>query len=473
MSELSSTKHGHALCAVSPAGFRSRIERYKSTYAWIKTGRGKLALCPKPCSEDIAKALLASLDARELLPPVDLVLATPILVEREGRLEPLGRGYHERERLLITKGELPLSVELGVAVRSLWDVLSDFRFPTPDDRSRALASLITPALTMGGLLGGYAPLEIAEATAPQSGKGYRQKLIHAVYGERAYTVARRQGGVGSFDESLSMALFSGKPFILIDNIRGLLDSQYLESIITFPEEVAVRIPRREEIQVDASRVTFQLTSNGTEITPDLAARSCITRIRKQPPRYKFRVYPEGDLLDHVRKNQPHYLGCVFAVVTAWYAQGKPTIRGSSHDFRGWAEALDWIVQRLFKAAPLLEGHDCAQERASDPALTWLRHLCVAAAKTKQLGVELSASDLLELCEDEDITLPRRIGTNPGDGAKAVGQVLAKLYREAGGDTLAVDEYEMQRIEREEYDSVERKHRQVKRYVIQETRSGKC
>jgi hypothetical protein len=71
---------------------------------------------------------------------------------------------------------------------------------------------------MGGLLGGYAPLDIAEATAPQSGKGYRQKLTHAVYGERAYTVARRQGGVGSIDESLGMALFSGKPFILIDNI---------------------------------------------------------------------------------------------------------------------------------------------------------------------------------------------------------------------------------------------------------------
>jgi hypothetical protein len=330
-----------------------------------------------------------------------------------------------------------------------------------------LASVITPALTMGGLLGGYAPLDIAEATAPQSGKGYRQKLTHAVYGG-AYTVARRQGGVGSIDESLGMALFSGEPFILIDNIRGLLDSQYLESIITCPEEVAIRIPRREEIQVDASRVTFQLTSNGAEITPDLAARSCITRIRKQPPGYKLRVYPEGSLLEHVRKNQPRYLGCVFAVVAEWYAQGKPTIRGSSHDFREWAEALDWIVQRLFKATPLLEGHDCAQERASDLALTWLRHVCVAAAKTNQLGVELSASDLLELCEDEDITLPRRIGTNPGDDAKAVGQVLAKLYRRANGNTLAADEYEMQRIEREEYDSAERKHRQVKRYVIQET-----
>lgn len=466
VSELTATKHGHALCAVSPAGFRSRIERYKPTYAWVKTGHGKLALCPKPCPEDIAKALLASLDARDLLPQVDLVLATPILVEREGGLEPLSRGYHEHERLLITKGELPLPVEVGEAVRSLQDLLSDFLFPTPGDRSRALASLITPALTMGGLLGGYAPLDIAEATAPQSGKGYRQKLTHAVYGERAYTVARREGGVGSIDESLGMALFSGKPFILIDNIRGLLASQYLESVITFPEQVAVRIPRREEIQVDASRVTFQLTSNGAETTADLAARSCIIRIRKQPPGYKFRVYPEGYLLDHVRKNQPHYLACVFAVVTKWYTQGKPTIRGSSHDFRDWAEALDWIVQRLFKAAPLLEGHDCAQERASDPALTWLRHVCIAAAKTNQLGVELSASALLELCEDEDITLPRRIGTNPGDGAKGVGQVLAKLYREAEGDTLAVDEYEMRRIETDEYDSVQRKHRKVKRYVIQ-------
>ena len=63
--------------------------------------------------------------------------------------------------------------------------------------------------------------------------------------------------------------------------------------------------------------------------------------------------------------------------------------------------------------------------------------------------------------------------NIQDGAKAVGQVLAKLYREANGDTSAVDEYETQRIEREEYDSVGRKQREVQRYVIQETHTEKC
>jgi hypothetical protein len=113
------------------------------------------------------------------------------LRQRPIRPLPHGGRHHQRQgRLAWLQHTLASMDEHG-------DLLRDFLFPTPGDRSRALASVITPALTMGGLVGGYAPLDIAEATAPQSGKGYRQKLTHAVYGERAYTVARRQGGVGS------------------------------------------------------------------------------------------------------------------------------------------------------------------------------------------------------------------------------------------------------------------------------------
>src|SRR5262245_42173405 len=43
-----------------------------------------------------------------------------------------------------------------------------------------------------------------------------------------YFAARRIGGVGSLDESYSQALLSGRPFVMIDNLRGRLDSQLLE-----------------------------------------------------------------------------------------------------------------------------------------------------------------------------------------------------------------------------------------------------
>ncbi len=92
------------------------------------------------------------------------------------------------------------------------------------------------------------------------------------------------------------------------------------------------------VEVDPRRVVVQFTSNKADITIDLANRSSCVRILKQPDGYRFREYPEGGILDHVRANQPLYLGAVFAVVKAWHVAGKPHTDTTGHDFRAWAGA---------------------------------------------------------------------------------------------------------------------------------------
>ena len=86
---------------------------------------------------------------------------------------------------------------------------------------------------------------------------------------------------------------------------------------------------------------------------------------------------EGDLLDHVRHWQDYYLGCVFAVIRAWHAHGQPRTKETRHDFREWAQIVDWIVQNIFQTVPLMDGHQQAQERVSNPALVWLRSVVLA------------------------------------------------------------------------------------------------
>jgi hypothetical protein len=87
------------------------------------------------------------------------------------------------------------------------------------------------------------------------------------------------------------------------------------------------------------------------------------------------------LLQHVKANQPHYLGCVFAVIRKWLDCAKPrTLIETRHDFRDWAQIMNAIVTRLFKAAPLLDGHEAAQDRVSNPALNFVRSLCLAVTE---------------------------------------------------------------------------------------------
>ena len=254
-----------------------------------------------------------------------------------------------------------------MALKILDDVLSEFDFTTPADKSRAVAAIISPALRMVELLSCHMPMFVIEADETQTGKGYLLGIIQLIYGETPAIIGKRNGGVGCFDEDLSKALVGGRQFIQLDNVRAKLDSQFLELILTAPlhGSVTCRIPHKGSTEVNPSRFIFQLTSNGFESTADLANRSCLVRLRKRVG-YDFRRYPKGDIRDHVAANQPMMLAAVHSLASQWLSCGKQSTddtRGEGR-FRQWTRALDWIVQDICGLDPLLDGHQEAQKRTS-------------------------------------------------------------------------------------------------------------
>ncbi len=438
---------GLVLEPVHAASFRSRLESCGRLMVWRKGKHGQDVLQCTTCPEDMARALLASDPARELLPPIAALTGCPVAIENaEGDLQILARGYHEeRGGLLVTAGSIPPQVDTEEAARALSDLLAEFDFQTPADRSRALAAFVAPALALGGFLRGRVPMDVAEADQSQAGKGYRQKLVAAVYNESPRVVAQRDGGVGSFDESFSQALIAARPFIQFDNLRGAFNSTFVEAFFT-ADSIGARVPHRGEVPVDPRRFFIFASSNGIEATRDLANRSSFVRIRKRE-RYQFRAHPEGGLLEHVQAQQPYHLGCVFSVIAAWLAAGKPRTAETRHDFRDWAQTLDWIVQHLFQAAPLLDGHLAAQERVSNPALVLLRALCLAAEQDQRTDEDLSASAFAELAELHGIPVPGVRAGQEERAARQVGIHLGRLFK--GADTLEVDGFQVRRTERQE------------------------
>src|SRR5437660_779388 len=108
----------------------------------------------KRCSQSNAEALLATIEARELLPPIRLVTRAAVIVPGENdHPVVLGPGYHAAGGgVLVTGRETPVRVDLAEAVRALRDLQGDFDFATPGDESRSVAAMIVPALKMGGWL---------------------------------------------------------------------------------------------------------------------------------------------------------------------------------------------------------------------------------------------------------------------------------------------------------------------------------
>jgi hypothetical protein len=474
VTELAMGEDGlQSLAPVTPSALRSRLDREAPQVAAYVRIKNALALREKRCSYSNAEALLDAVEARELLPSIGLVAQAAVIVPGTGgRPKVLGPGYHPvAGGVLVLGRETPPRVNLREAVQALADLLVDFSFAAPGDRSRAVAAMVTPGLKMGGWLHGPSPIDVAESDQSQAGKGYRLHMVQAIYAEQAYLVAQRDGGVGSLDESISAALLSGRPFVTLDNIRGRLDSKFLESVITWPQSVRVRVPHRGEVSVDARNVNFQLSSNGIEATRDLVNRCSITRIQKHPNDYVFHECPEGDVLSHIKARAAYYRGCVFAVIEAWANAGRPQLKTQStgfHDFKEWAGVLGWIVQDLFRMSPLLEGHTASQARASDPALSWLRSVCLAADQMSQVGSSLSATAIAELCDQAGIDLPGLRSPAADDQArKQVGKLLARCFRDvAEANELVIEGFVIHRIETVEYDRDHRCDRAVRRYQIE-------
>jgi hypothetical protein len=122
------------------------------------------------------------------------------------------------------------------------------------------------------------------------------KVISRIYGERSFVItlpSEAKKGVGSLDESLSEALLSGAPFIALDNLRGEISNQMIESAIRGEGKVAVRQAYSRTTQIETDHVYWLAKSNRAQTTPDLANRSIITRLRKCAPDFQFKNYAEG------------------------------------------------------------------------------------------------------------------------------------------------------------------------------------
>jgi Bifunctional DNA primase/polymerase, N-terminal len=448
---------------VRPASLASDFEAV-ATLVRKKSRDPKKKPITTVCSESMARLIMHADAFTNELPPIRVVVPCPVLVERpSGELvEVVG---YDRDSGVLAAGEPTENLSLVEARRLIESVVDDFRFASDGDRSRAIAAIITPALVLGDLLPGRAPVDLGEANDSQTGKGFRNKLTAAIYNQKVATITQRKGGVGSLEESFSSVLIRGANFICLDNVRGQINSPTIESFLT-EDRYAARVPYSDSVEIDPRRVVVMITSNNAEITRDLANRSSAVRILKQPAGFRFRTFPEGDILDHVRIHHRRFLGAVFSTVRAWHAAGKPRTRESRHDFRGWAQTLDWIVQKLLQGAPIMDGHQEIQRRMTTPSLTWLRELVIAIDRrdrldgwlraTEVLGVLIAvgSTDIPGACgEDADLDDPNTCKK----AARGIGRRLAQCFQDRS--SLTIDAFLIER--REETDELGRPRRTIR------------
>jgi hypothetical protein len=455
---LKDKQHHDALVPLEADALRSRIEQDFRCMAWREKHGQKVKL-PARCVHDTANVLLKTDEAFALLPPLRTLSACPILAGEPKQLKILGAGYHARDGgIYVQGGEVKLPETVKVARDLLLGLFVDYQFVSQSDKGRAAAFFISPALRAGQLLGEGTdfPLDLSEADRSQAGKTIRLKMVHAIYGETPYIITNREGGVGSIDESISSALIAAKPFIMIENYRGRIDSQILESCLRGIGCVGARIPHRGERQVPVGHINWQLSSNGIDSPLDFANRTIISRIQKQEPNHQFYNWPAGSVIAQIKADQAKYLGAVFKLVLEWDSRGRPRTTENRHDFREWVQALDWIVQNLLELPPLLDGHSEELLRISSPALSWLRQVALSLERLHRLEESFLPSEVAQICNDAGIPLSKgdRV-LSPEQQTMIAGRMLNHIFSEQ--EEIAIDRFSIRRETKTIYDPDQRKN----------------
>jgi len=442
--ELVNEGNGHSIEVLKPAAAQSRFEKF-ADFSRAGATINDLAT-PTTISKAQAEMYLSSAECRALLPKLNGIIRFPLVVEKGNNLRLLTNGYDEETGFYVESAKEPEEMSLGEAVEFISGLLDEFDFLTPGDRSRAIASMLTPAMKLSGLIKGFVPVDVAEANASQSGKTFRQKMVAALYNQNVVVVTKKAAGVGGMEETFSDHLVKGHTFIQFDNVRGKLDSQYLEAFLTSSDSFSARIPYSQSIKIDPSKFIVFISSNGFEATKDLTNRASIIRIKKREG-HQFRTYNGKDALEMMFELQQVWYGAVLTVINAWHEQGKQRTNDTRHDFRDWCQILDWIVQNIFQAAPLMDDHAEAKERAASPNLTFLRALAIAVHEDHRLNQSFSATNLVNLCVEKEIAIPGLSDNLQADtdaGKKQLGTIMARLFGDRS--ELTIEDFHVAKIE---------------------------
>jgi DNA polymerase-1 len=444
--------------------FATDIERPFDLQKYVETEEGP-KLKPSRCGVENAQLLLHTREMQQYSLPLRSVAASPVLIVRNGKPVVLQKGYHrDEEGLFVAKNldipEVALSEGVALLTKGLF---ADYKWVSESDLSRAVAQVISPALKLGNFLpGADFPIDLGLADQSQAGKTLRMKIAARIYGENAYTVINKRGGVGSLDETLATALCSGRLFISIDNVRGEIDSQLLESTLRGTGSVPVRLPYRSEILVRTDRVIVQLSSNSANLTKDLANRCIITNSRKQSGDYRPHLPWGQEFIRLLEDRQPTYLGAVHAVVREWILRGKPRTHETRHDFRDWVQSLDWIVQNIFQLPPLMNDHSETQSRLSNKVFSWFREVVLGIVRAnKNLPVTVQATDIRDVCDAYSIVIPGLRGDADDEARNQfLGRLLAQVFSDS--ETVVVEEFSATRF-------LEKgSHKPIKKYSIAKT-----
>jgi hypothetical protein len=218
-------------------------------------------------------------------------------------------------------------------------------FPWADDGGRSKAVAIAAMLTTfaGGLMPTKAtkPVFIYTANAEGSGKTTLAQLAGTPYADTPAEAAPRDEA--EWQKKLLSLVISGRRLVLLDNLKGHLNSPSFEGYTTSATFGGRILGGSREFTGEAG-ATILITGNGLTFTPDLRRRALIVELFMKELRAEDRTFRRRISPATISAMRPRILSALWGIVTAWDHAGRPQASRMNTSFPEWCETIGGMVE---------------------------------------------------------------------------------------------------------------------------------
>ena len=335
---------------LKPTRFITILEKYFKPFTYNQKG-DKI---DKSLTTAIASVVLTSPHFQDNLYSIERILPVQIPLLYEKKLTFPKSGYDKRFKTWLPYNS-PCVTNYDMSLDEAKDIIntiySGFCFQSEQDRTNAIAAMITPYLK--GIFTNFnvrTPVFFYVANRERAGKDYCAGVTGIIYEGQAIEenpISTSEKGGNSNDElrkSITSAMIQGRKRFHSSNNKGLINNAVFESATT-NSVWTDRILGKNEKVIFSNELDFSMSGNiGTKLTPDLANRSIYINLFLDIEDANERVFKIPNLHGWVLENRDLILSAIYCLIKNWFNHNCPKGSAPFTSFQEWAEICGGIME---------------------------------------------------------------------------------------------------------------------------------
>ena len=365
---------------VSPQALRTLAARFCDFPEFVKGINGDPVERNSNMTSDNANAVMASSDFLDRFREIARVSEVRLpIIRSNGVLELLPEGYDAEAKVYSFAG---VSYAEDMTLEAAHVVLDGLRseFPWNVDssgcpglsRSRCLAAMLAPFLDQN-FMGKLRPAFLFSANTEGAGKTLLVKLcLTPVFGETS-ACTYPDGRGDEMRKLLDAEVLGASPYLLLDNVKGKMNSSALESFLTSTSWKGRILGQSKSFNLKKDCVVY-ISANDAKPTADLLRRSVRLELFVKTADPASRTIK--DFLDEpkILSRRSEILAALWAVCREWDKSGQKTCSGILNGFEDWSRIVGGMVE-FFDGKNIFLRDVASTDPIYADFLTWIESLC--------------------------------------------------------------------------------------------------